>query len=301
MTSKPLVSICIPTYNGAKYLSEALESAICQTYQPLEIILSDDGSKDSTLKIARSFIDKSALPIQIFKHQASTIGANWNHCIYQARGEYIKFLFQDDKLKSDCISKMMELILSNKEIGLVCCSREVLCEMNEYDNEWFINWIRRFGNLQNSWANGINSVINGIDLLTRPDLLEPPQNKIGEPTAVLLKKDQIIKIGGFSTVLKQTLDHEAWYRVISKCKIGFINEKLVYFRLHPDQASFINKGNYTEEGQLYRFALYKNLYKFLHKGLKKKLLVEFGPRDVLSYKGILKKLNSLLNKIKSIY
>jgi len=297
MTSNPLVSICMPTYNGEKYLSEALESAICQTYRPLEIIISDDGSKDNTLKIGRSFIDITDIPIKIFEHQASTIGANWNHCIYKTKGEYIKFLFQDDKLKTDCISKMMDLMLTDKKIGLVCCSREILLEKKNFDKDWINNWMRRFVNLQKSWANDCNSVIKGIDLLKRPDLLEPPQNKIGEPTAVLIKKDEITRNGGFSLELKQTLDHEAWYRIIRKCKIAFIKERLVYFRLHPDQASFLNKENYIKEGRIYRFLLYKNLKKYLEKSIQRKLEEEFASRNKFSHKGIVRIIKSLQKKI----
>src|SRR5690606_24488463 len=88
----PLVSICIPTYNGAAYIAEALESAIHQTYPHLEIVVSDDASTDATLAIVERFKSKTHIPVSVYHHVPKGIGANWNHCVKQANGAYIKFL-----------------------------------------------------------------------------------------------------------------------------------------------------------------------------------------------------------------
>ena len=72
-----------------------MNSAISQTYPNLEIIVSDDASIDSTLEIVTSYRDKTEIPIHIYNHQPSSIGANWNNCIKKANGVYMKFLFQD--------------------------------------------------------------------------------------------------------------------------------------------------------------------------------------------------------------
>ena len=82
--NKPLVSICIPTFNGEAYLEECLHSAINQTYKNIEIIVSDDASKDRTLQIINEITSKTDIPIFIFKHQPNGIGANWNNCIKNA-------------------------------------------------------------------------------------------------------------------------------------------------------------------------------------------------------------------------
>ena len=105
----PLVSICIPTYNGAKFIKEAMDSAIAQTYANLEIIVSDDASKDGTLSIIESYKNKTLIPIHIYNHNPEGIGANWNHSVSKAQGDYIKFLFQDDILEPTCIERMMQL------------------------------------------------------------------------------------------------------------------------------------------------------------------------------------------------
>ena len=65
----PLVSICIPTYNGSAYIAEAMQSAIVQSYPHLEIVVSDDASTDATLAIIDTFRAKTSIPIHIHPHQ----------------------------------------------------------------------------------------------------------------------------------------------------------------------------------------------------------------------------------------
>ena len=59
--SKPLVSIVIPAYNYGAYLAEAIESALAQTYSPVEVIVIDDGSKDDTVEVASRYADRIRL------------------------------------------------------------------------------------------------------------------------------------------------------------------------------------------------------------------------------------------------
>ena len=104
----PLVSICLPTYNGETFLNEALDSIKSQTYPNLEVIVSDDASSDGTLRIIEEFKATVAFPVQVFNHEPQGIGANWNHCMKHAKGIYIKFLFQDDVLYPECVTEMVK-------------------------------------------------------------------------------------------------------------------------------------------------------------------------------------------------
>ncbi|MGF1494602.1 MAG: glycosyltransferase [Microcoleaceae cyanobacterium] len=103
----PLVSIVIPTYNGEQFISETLQTALQQTYTNLEIIVSDDGSVDQTLDIVHSFQQQCNWPCSVLTHKNYGLVGNLNFCIQQARGKYIKFLFQDDLLEPDCIAEMV--------------------------------------------------------------------------------------------------------------------------------------------------------------------------------------------------
>lgn len=115
---KPLVSIGIPTYNRADfYLRYALESALGQDYENIEIILSDNASGDSTESIAAEY---SCDQLVYVKHEEN-IGAhnNFNFCLAEARGQYFLMLHDDDSIDPDFVSSCIEALEGNYEVGLV--------------------------------------------------------------------------------------------------------------------------------------------------------------------------------------
>ncbi len=116
-------------------------------------------------------------------------------------------------------------------------------------------------------------------------------NKIGEPLAVLLKKECFEKVDFFSTQLKQTLDIEYWYRLMPFYNIGFVNENLVQFRLHDEQATQTNKKTTTIDKKLLPKLYLKSIYSYLDKSQQKKLF-----KQVYNFKGIKKLLNKIRRK-----
>ena len=98
-------------------------NSITETIYPnLEIIFSDDRSTDESLTIIQSYRLNNC---QILTHSRYGLVNNWNYCIKQAKGKYIKFLFQDDTIEPDCITKMVELAEQNEQIGLVFSDRRL--------------------------------------------------------------------------------------------------------------------------------------------------------------------------------
>lgn len=253
----PLVSICIPCFNGGRYIKEAIQSAIDQTYRPLEIVISDDSSTDGSMEIIRSMQSNSLIPFYIVNHTPSIIGANWNNCVRLAKGKYIKFLFQDDLIYPNCISEMVALSETDDRIGLTFCNREIIGDLNDK-----AEWLHRYGNLSVEW-NGLNTIQDGNILFKQRNFFNPPMNKIGEPTVVMLRKQCFEDIGFFSEELKQTLDYQYWYRMLPKYKIGFINEKLAAFRLHDNQATQQNLTGLESEYLIYYKSIYKTVIRYL--------------------------------------
>lgn len=285
--STPLVSICIPTYNGELYIAEALESAIQQTYPNLEIVVTDDASRDDTLLIVDGFKSKTSIPIYIHKHTPAGIGSNWNFCVSKANGAYIKFLFQDDVLLSDCIERMMALMV-NPKVGMVYSKRDFIIDDLTEKNKQFIAY---YGNLHHYWENLniIEGVISGKDYLKDRQFLNSPKNKIGEPSNVLLRKECFEKVGYFDEVLEQALDSDYWYRVMRYYDIGFLDEVLAKFRLHASQASSINKSRDIPDKELVYKNYYHDLFWYLDFNNQLKLLKLYHP--------LVKTLVHLKNKI----
>jgi len=273
-----LVSICIPTYNGAAYLAEALQSAIGQTYPHLEIVVSDDASTDATLEIVESFKHKTQIPIHIVHHTPSGIGANWNHCMQKAQGEYIKFLFQDDVLMPDCVEKMVAAAEQHPQAGMIASKRTFLKD-SSVDNLEMEIWIKVFGNLQSQLFKdkNLNHYWVTKALFKSVFFRLSPLNKIGEPSVTLIKSAVVKKIGTFRTDLKQVLDYEYWYRLLKKYPILILDEELVKFRLHSNQATQINKKQSIDDYEIFEKILYKNYLWLLHPKERKKLLKKFSP------------------------
>lgn len=271
--NNPLVSICIPTFNGEKFIAEAMESAISQIYPNLEIVVSDDASKDNTLVIIEQFKEKTRIPINIYHHQPNGIGANWNNCIKNAKGEYIKFLFQDDILLPTCIEEMVSVIKKNKKIGLVACKREIKVD-ESINNDETKKWIENYGDLQHNLkpSNNSNLIIIDAKIFKSDYFFEMPLNKIGEPTTFIFRKELINKVGYFREDLSQILDYEFCCRVLKKHKIAIINNRLIRFRLHINQASNINKIYNADENLKYQYILYKNYFWFFNLNQKIKFL-----------------------------
>lgn len=253
----PLVSVCIPTRNGAKYIEEALTCVIQQDYRPLELIISDDESTDGTVQIILNTIKNWNITVNVYHHTPSIIGANWNNCVKMAKGKYIKFLFQDDLIYSNCISEMVALSEKDDRIGLTFCNRDIISDLKDK-----ADWLNRYENLSIKWEE-LKSIQEGKSLLKQRNFLKTPRNKIGEPTVVMLKRQCFEEVGFFSEELKQTLDYEYWYRMLPKYKIGFIDEKLAAFRLHDNQATQQNLSGIGDEYLLYYKSIYKNSFRYL--------------------------------------
>ena len=273
-TESSLVSICIPTYNGSQFIAEALESAINQSYTHLEIIVSDDASSDSTLLIVKAYKAKTDIPIYVHHHKPISIGANWNNCIKQAKGEYIKFLFQDDVLLPHCVKDMVAVLEKDDTISLVTSKREFIFDPN-YSFPNMDQWIDNFDDLQKNLDIKTENELGIIDstLFKSKQFLRSPLNKIGEPSVFMFRKDVIHKIGYFREDLKQILDYEFCYRILKTSKIAIIDKVLVQFRLHELQATEINKKDKSElENEGYSKILYKDYLDYIDPYMRKHLI-----------------------------
>jgi len=274
-SSPPLVSVCLPTFNGEKYLQEALDSLSSQTYPNLELIVSDDASQDKSLELIKNFQQSWKFPVSIHHHTPSTIGANWNNCLRHASGKYIKFLFQDDVLYPECIEKLVNAAEQDEQIGIVFCQRDFILEENSPETQ---EWVSRFKDLQETDDFFKNSNrIKGSVILCSESLLETPMNKIGEPTTVLFPKKMLNETGYFNEDLVQILDYEFYYRILKKYDVVMVDEALAGFRVHPGQATMVNKDKDMEDYNIYFRLLYQNFFRYLHYKVKWRLFKRYNP------------------------
>ena len=214
----PKVSVCIPTYNYARFLPEAIESILNQNFTDFELLIIDDCSKDNTAEVVQRYAAKDAR-IR-FSVNSPNIGMvnNWNLCLREARGEFIKFVFGDDLLTSkDTLKKMLAPFAADSAISLVASARDLL------DAESKV--------IRTRSSFGKTTVLDGDEAIRRC-LLEQ-KNLIGEPTVVMFRKKDAAR--GFNKDYRQIVDLEMWYHLMEQGKLAYLNEPLCAFRCHPDQ------------------------------------------------------------------
>jgi glycosyltransferase involved in cell wall biosynthesis len=109
---KPLVSILIPAYNAEEWIADTIRSAIGQTWPNKEIIVVDDGSKDRTAEVARSFASKQ---LSVVTNENQGAAATRNHALQLSQGDYIQWLDADDLLAADKIERQLAALHGENE------------------------------------------------------------------------------------------------------------------------------------------------------------------------------------------
>lgn len=144
MDYNPLVSVGILTYNSSKYIIDALESVKNQTYKNIELIVSDDCSKDNTVDICREWIEENksrfvnTTLITVDKNTGTC--ANGNRRFAACKGEWLKGCAGDDALYPDCVEKYVHFIANHPEakfvVGKIREYKNTFDEDNVIDGHW---------------------------------------------------------------------------------------------------------------------------------------------------------------------
>lgn len=221
----PKVSICLPTYNYSRYITDAIESVISQTFKDFELVIIDDCSTDNTIDILKRYskIDNRI----IFQKNTKNIGLgnNFNKCLELATGQYVKIMCSDDLLEPTCIYKSLILLDKYPTATLLSCGRQVVT------NNLLPIKILAFSD-KFEFLNGHSAIKKCLF----------HGNLIGEPTATLFKKENATR--GFRTEYKQLLDLEMWFHLLEKGDFLFTPEVLCKFRRHEEQVTRLNTINY---------------------------------------------------------
>lgn len=118
-----MISVCIATYNGEKYIREQLDSIISQLDKNDEIIISDDGSSDKTISIIESYTDSR---IVLYKNSFKNVVLNFEFAIGKSKGDYIFLSDQDDIWSNDKVECYMECFLKNSNITTLISDFQII-------------------------------------------------------------------------------------------------------------------------------------------------------------------------------
>jgi len=239
--SAPRVSICVPTWNGAAYLAEALRSALAQTERDFELLVVDDGSTDRTLDVVAGFSDPR---LRVHRNERRLgLPGNWNRCLDLARGEFVKFLFQDDLLEPAAVAWLLGALRAVPGASLAFGRREVRHEGGGARVPLLLG--DAYPELQRRFYSSVGGGVRGEDLVRGAlrDGRDLTVNVLGEPSFVLLRREAARRAGGFHPGFTQLVDWEFWLRLAREGPIVFVDETLGVFRIHDRGQSVRNHGS----------------------------------------------------------
>jgi glycosyltransferase involved in cell wall biosynthesis len=225
-TSAPFVSIVIPAYR-ARFFAQALDGACAQSYPNLEIIVCDDAPGSEIGDIVRRRADRRVR----YRRNARNLGfaGNFTHGFRAARGQFIKFLNDDDLLHPECVARMIGAFLNFGARAALCTSRRTPIDAD---------------------GNVLGDIAATRPLATEDSLFEgrgfgdrilaQSLNRIGEPTTVMFRKadvevvnDNLFRLG--ETDYHCLADLSLWLRLLLRGDCIYLADPLSQFRLHADQ------------------------------------------------------------------
>ena len=213
----------MPVYNGAKYLNEAIDSILNQTYNNLELLIIDDASTDNSLEIINKFNDHRI----ILHNNKYNLGQarSQNIGLKIASGAYIARLDQDDIMDLTRLEKQVNYLGNKPEISAV--GSQVYC-------------IDSKGTVIQNWNWPVGIVKNVFSLILG-------RNPVAGP-ASMIKKDVILELGGFNADYTPSEDYDFWLRMLSQgYKCDNMDDYLTKYRVHLSQTSAIQKTKQIEK------------------------------------------------------
>lgn len=228
MNQCPLVSIVIPAYNP-RFFSQALMSALTQTYEQVEIVICDDSSGDEIRDIVES-ITEPVHPVRYLRNpQRLGLQKNVLRCVEEARGEFIKVLCDDDRLFAPSVGHQARVLIDHPDVNLVCALRMFSDAGN------FI-LPPRVGNCRFSPN---DALFKGDDMLAIFE--STPTNFLGNFSSTMMRRTDVLELlpaliqegAGFVAML----DFALFVCLMRRGNLASLNLVLSTERLYPERLS----------------------------------------------------------------
>lgn len=234
-TNKPLVSVLMPAYNHQKYVQETIKSIINQTYQNIELIVIDDGSKDDTwnkIQELKPSCEKRFIRCSFQTQQNQGTCVTFNKLVAQAQGEYVYIIASDDLVKPNSIELQVDFLIKHPEYSLVVGDNEIIdsngkkCYWDEKRNNVYSKNEAKFLTFADYLKNGC-SFFNEKNFGTYESL------QIGNyiPNGYLIRKSTLDKVEPFSKDAPLE-DYFLMLQLSKYSKFKYLNKVLFSYRWH---------------------------------------------------------------------
>lgn len=266
MSNNPTVSVIIPSYNHAKFISEAIESVLNQTYQDLELVIVDDCSPDNSVDIISKFKDKR---IRFYKNDVNQ-GAVYttNYAISLSKGKYLALINSDDIWETNKLELQVKFLEENKEYDAVFSNASFVNEEKKALSKVEYFWSDVFDKENRSSSQWLRYFFYNFNCLCHP--------------SILIKRELYNLTPMYDPSLRQLPDFKMWVHLLKFINIHVMKEKLVIFRV------LSNNENASADTTSNRIRTRNEIYlimKDFFDGMKKESFIE-GFGDLLIKKEV---------------
>ena len=231
----PKVSVIIPTYNCAEYISDAIASVLNQTYKDIEITVIDDGSSDNTRELLDAYIKKSR--IKYFYQKNRGPGAARNTGIRNSAGEYVCFLDADDIYDVKSVENRLYVFQKYPELGLVFTDFKKVYLKNHGQEVYRENDLVESGFLDRIASNCLKIRDGDIFLFNEKIFFELILFGFIWTGTVMIRRDALDKVGFFNEAFRICEDYDLWLRISGNFNIALRMVNTATYRFHSNNVT----------------------------------------------------------------
>lgn len=255
MNNNPLVSIIIIFFNEEKFIEDAILSVLDQSYDIWELILVDDGSKDSSTEIALNYAEKYSTKIRYFEHNYHKnlgMSASRNLGIEKARGEFVAFLDADDVFLPNKIEQQVDILVSFPS-----------AEMVYGPGLWWYSWTKKPWNSRKDFLQNLKVEKNTlIDPPTLLSLMLENEEFVPLPSIILVRREALYSVGCFEESFRGMYEDQVFFtKFFLKMRVYVSDICWCKYRQHPEACCSVAKS--LGQTHIARIEFLKWLYTYL--------------------------------------
>jgi glycosyltransferase involved in cell wall biosynthesis len=213
MTQTPLVSVIMPVYNAQRYVAAAVESILNQSFSDFELLITDDGSRDRSLKILQSYAARDAR-IQLYSQANQGLTRTLNQMIHKARGQYIAILEHDDIALPNRLADEVAFLDQHPEVVCVSGAHDLIDEAGR-----FLNCLQ---------LPQTNLEIQQAALAGHGSMCHP---------GAMMRRSALLQVGGYHEGMGLAHDLDLWLRLGELGELANLPQPVVRYRLHSASLS----------------------------------------------------------------